>query len=68
MLAVEERTNNIKDIAYYAADSRLTDEPDGKRYDMQMIIFVGEESVQTSSPILLLCWIKTYDYINGQKQ
>lgn len=34
MLAVEERTNNIKDIAYYAADSRLTDEPDGKRYDM----------------------------------
>lgn len=38
MLAVEERTNNIKDIAYYAADSRLTAEPDGKRYDWSAMI------------------------------
>lgn len=38
MLAVEERTNELKDIAYYAADSRLTDKPDGKRYDWNAMI------------------------------
>lgn len=33
MLALKERANEIKDIAYYATDSRLTAEPDGRRYD-----------------------------------
>ena len=38
MLALKERTDNIKDIAYYATDSRLTAEPDGKRYDWTAMI------------------------------
>ena len=38
MLALKERTNNIKDIAYYATDSRLTAEPDGKHYDWAAMI------------------------------
>lgn len=38
MLALKEKTNNIRDIAYYATDSRLTAEPDGKRYDWSAII------------------------------
>ena len=38
MLALKERTDNIKDIAYYATDSRLTAEPDGKRYDWAAMI------------------------------
>ena len=38
MLALKERTDNIKDIAYYATDSRLTAEPDGKQYDWASII------------------------------
>ena len=35
---MKERTDNIKDIAYYATDSRLTAEPDGKRYDWASMI------------------------------
>ena len=35
---MKERTDNIKDIAYYATDSRLTAEPDGKRYDWAAMI------------------------------
>ena len=38
MLALTERMDNIKDIAYYATDSRLTAEPDGKRYDWAAMI------------------------------
>ena len=38
MLALKERMDNIKDIAYYAIDSRLTAEPDGKRYDWTAMI------------------------------
>ena len=38
MLALKERTDNIKDIAYYATDGRLTAEPDGKRYDWAAMI------------------------------
>lgn len=38
MLALKERANELKDIAYYAADSRLTAEPDGKRYDWSAMI------------------------------
>ncbi|MCL2254619.1 MAG: hypothetical protein FWC09_09260 [Lachnospiraceae bacterium] len=29
---------NLKDIAYYAMDSRLTAEPDGKRYEWRKMI------------------------------
>ena len=35
---IEKRTDNIKGIAYYATDSRLTTEPDGKRYDWTTMI------------------------------
>ena len=35
---MKERTDNIKDIAYYATDNRLTAEPDGKRYDWTSMI------------------------------
>ena len=38
MLALKERTDSVKDIAYYATDSRLTAEPDGKRYDWAAMI------------------------------
>ena len=38
MLALKERADNVKDIAYYATDGRLTAEPDGKQYDWAAMI------------------------------
>lgn len=38
MSALKESTDTIRDIAYYATDSRLTAEPDGKRYDWAAMI------------------------------
>lgn len=39
MLAMQHRPlNDMHDIAYYAKDSRLTGEPDGKRYQWKEMI------------------------------
>ena len=38
MSALQENTNELHDIAYYATDSRLTADPDGKRYDWGAMI------------------------------
>lgn len=39
MLAMQQKPfNAMHDIAYYAKDSRLTGEPDGKRYQWKEMI------------------------------
>lgn len=39
MLAMQQKTVDVtQDISYYAKDSRLTGEPDGKRYNWSEMI------------------------------
>ena len=44
MLAMTEKSTEYEyDIAYYATDSRLTGEPDGKRYEWRKMIERSKE-------------------------
>lgn len=49
MLAMQQKSkDDTHDIAYYAKDSRLTGEPDGKRYEWRKMI---EFSKQLGRPL-----------------
>ena len=48
MLAKQKIKNTFRDIAYYATDSRLTAEPDGKRYRWREMI---EAAKRKGSPL-----------------
>ena len=49
MLAMTEKSTEYEyDIAYYATDSRLTGEPDGKRYEWRKMI---ERSKELGRPL-----------------